>query len=85
MLVTGLFPPLMPTAPVANSKDSSTLIKDRAFNVVCEEEGFSPHSLAAAQRVFWAPDLAEEYLSFKPKDSEARTYWLLGEMEHLSH
>ncbi|KAF5338309.1 hypothetical protein D9758_015762 [Tetrapyrgos nigripes] len=58
--------------------------KKKAFDVVCAEEGLSPHSLAKARCVFRGRgEIAQEYLSFdasSEEEKEARHYWLLAEM-----
>ncbi|KAG6806149.1 hypothetical protein H0H92_012501 [Tricholoma furcatifolium] len=61
--------------------------KDRAFNIVCKEEGLSPYSIATARKVFrGSVELANEYLSFDtelPGMKEARTLWLQDECERV--
>jgi hypothetical protein len=59
--------------------------KHQAFDVVREEEGLSPHSLATARRVFrGSGELAREYLSFGHDDTEARAIWLHNEMQAIT-
>lgn len=64
--------------------------KQRAFKIICKEEGLSPHSLAMARRVFRGDtdELADEYLSFDislPGSKEACSLWLADEISHVQH
>ena len=75
-------------SPSKRSPRRRKQLLDKAWNIVKEEEGLSPHSLAKARRVFRAADdVAEEYLSSDSLDDlerEARSFWLHDEMEKLS-
>ena len=61
--------------------------KDKAFNMICKEEGLSPHSVALAQKIFCgSAELAHEYLSFDVSQTgmhEACSYWLSDELTHV--
>lgn len=68
----------------AASGSDSPVRKDKAFAIVCAEEGLSPYSIAKACRVFRGNgEIAREYLSF-PTDNEnmkeARRFWLMDEI-----
>lgn len=80
-LVGGIF------APPKSVSFSSPVKKDKAWKIVCQEEGLSPQSLAHARKVFRGdPEIASEYLSFDNTTEEmrmARSFWLSDELTRV--
>ncbi|KAI0037390.1 hypothetical protein FA95DRAFT_1614262 [Auriscalpium vulgare] len=74
------------TSQAGPSHLSTPARKNKAFNMIAEEEGLSDDELVVARKLFRGPgraELADEYLSFGPDRKASRRKWLRQELDEL--